>query len=189
MFLGHPSEMVRRAALLTLAGPTARVQLEELLTTRRVHDVQILPGFWRTTEKLPVQQLQSLANTGDATIQAQARLLLVASGEPPAIEQLEREIQPIFGEQTKLFIASALAKSGRTGKEAVAFYRQTYVEVSARAASDTRPLASLYEVLRELPGDEISELRRQMRKEKGSKLFENSGDNTFGFDHVPMPRV
>jgi hypothetical protein len=92
---------------------------------------------------------------------------------------LERDLEPIAESKSKLFVVAALAKAQRTDEPAVAYYADTYASVS-HEAGDVR-LPALYDALRALPGDELSDLRRKMRTEKGAQLFEQNGSNSPSF--------
>ena len=113
------------------------------------------------------------------TQQTEAKLLLLAAGEKQDLDQLEHDLPAEVGDETKLYIATALAKAKRTDAEAVGFYRDTYRSLSDDAA-DSRRLVALYQVLHNPIDDDVSDLRSQMRKEKGAQLFEHSNDDQFG---------
>jgi hypothetical protein len=105
--------------------------------------------------------------------------LLLAAGEHANLAALESQLAASHAELAKLTIAAALAKAGRTDEEAVKYYEQVYAESSTPAGGgDDRIAAALYEILRDLHGQPILELRRRMRNEKGSRLFNSnaSGD-------------
>jgi hypothetical protein len=171
--LGHPAPQVRDAALVQLAEPIFRRQVDGLPPTRSAEENDALPGLSRVTAELPKQQIETLAKTGNARQQVQAKLLLLAAGEKLDPAELERELEPAAESKSKLFVAAALAKADRTDEAAVTYYRETYADVS-QDAGDAR-LPALYDALRSLPGDELSELRRKMRQEKGAQLFEQNG--------------
>jgi thioredoxin 1 len=170
--LGHPASQVRRAALVQLAEPVFRRQVDGLPPTRSAEEHDPLPGLSRATAALPKHHIEALAKSGDARQQAQAKLLLLAAGDKLELAELERLVQPIAESKTKLLVAAALAKAKRTDDAAVAYYRETYAALS-REAGDTR-LPALYDAIRALPGEELSGLRRQMRQEKGAQLFEQN---------------
>ncbi len=183
--LSHPLPAVRVAALRFLAVPTVVSRNETPALIPVVPSDAVLPGLWRATEKFPVDKLRRLAATGDVVQQFQAKLLLVATGEHLDLNQLDRALPAKQREYAKLCIAAALAKAGRNDREAIDRYQTTYADAAKDAhPRDAQIVAALYETLRDLPGDEIAELRRRMRKEKGSKLFNNSSDGLFDASHT-----
>jgi hypothetical protein len=177
--LAHSVPQVRTAALAQLAEPASRRRAEGFPQTRSVEENEVLPGLSRLTTELSKEKIEAFVKSGDARQQAQAKLLLLAAGDKLDLPELERELQPFVESKTKLFVAAALARAKRTDEAAIAFYRDTYAAIS-HEAGDSR-LTALYEVLRALPGDELSELRRKMRQEKGAQLFEQNGPPTPNF--------
>jgi hypothetical protein len=179
--LAHPAPQVRTAALAQLTTPRTRRPVDGFPQTRSAEENNVLPGLSRLTADLPKEQIEALLKTDNPRQQAQAKLLLLAAGEKLEPAELERDIQPIAESKAKLFVAAALARAKRTDEAAVAWYRETYAAVS-HEAGDSR-LTALYDVLRALPGDELTELRRKMRQEKGAQLFDQ---NTNSSPHISL---
>jgi hypothetical protein len=175
MLLSHELPAVRNAALQLLAVPrSAAHKRRELLPPSVDENPGILPGFWQSKQNPPVQILRDLVDAeSDAGQQSQAILLLLAAGERADLASLENQLFASHGKLTKLSIAAALAKAGRTDDEAIKYYEQVYAESSTPAGGgDDRVAAALYEILRDLSGQPIIELRRRMRNEKGPSLFD-----------------
>jgi hypothetical protein len=178
--LVHPVPAARNAALRVLTSPAFLSRDEGAAFVPAVSDESVLPGLWRVAKPLPTETLRTLAAAGEEPQLSQAKLLLAATGEHIDLKQLEHAVPAPQRDYAKLCIAAALAKAGRIDEEAIAHYRQTYAESNADAQSQVARIpAALYEVLRDLPGEEIAELRRRMRQEKGAKILVNSGDSIF----------
>jgi hypothetical protein len=178
MLLSNKVPAVRTAALQYLTYPGIAMQSEKRTLAAVVNNQSVLPGLWRATEKFPVEELHKLAVTGGEIQKSQAKLLLAAGGEHIELAQLEHILPAKHAEYAKLCVAAALVKAGRNDHEAVEHYQATYSE----AAKESRPhdaqiFAALYEIIRYLPGDEVAELCRRIRNEKGTKLFNNTSDN------------
>ena len=184
-FVGHQVPAVRNAALGLLATPRSQAQQEREPFLPSIGETSsVLPGFWQSKQKTPIKTLQDLLDAeSDPAMQSRAILLLLAAGERAELAALERQLAASHAELTKLTIAAALAKAGRTDDEAVKYYEQVYVESSTPAGGgDDRIAAALYEILRDLGDQPIIELRRRMRNEKGSRLFNDNTatDDVFG---------
>lgn len=178
--LSHRLPAVRGAALAFLASPGSQFGDEQALVPTALEE-SVLPGLWRATEQFPIDDLRTLAAEGDDLQRSQAGLLLLAAGERVDLPQLERALAAPDGDQAKLCIAVALAKARRTDQEAITHYEQTYAESDDNNDPQMAQIAAaLYETLRNLPGDEIAKLRRRMRHEKGSSLFNNLTGGLFG---------
>jgi thioredoxin-like negative regulator of GroEL len=183
--LDHSVTTVRIAALRHLTFPGSLAVAEGTALVPTLGDESTLPGFWRTTEELPVEEIRALASSDDALQQAQVDLLLLAAGEQFELSELvdiEIALVPL-DDYAKLCIAAALAKAGRNDSIAIEHYTQTYLDSDPHPDLPTAPIgAALYEVLRDLPGDEVAKLRRRMRTEKGSRILSNPGFNIFRND-------
>jgi HEAT repeat protein/thiol-disulfide isomerase/thioredoxin len=174
ILLDHKLPAVRSAALQLLAMPASLMPHDgDALTPTMDENPDVLPGFWRSTELFPVETLRDLLDAqSDASQQSRAILLLLAAGERINLAPLEQQLTASHGELTRLSVAAAIAKAERTDDEAIKYYEQAYAESSTRTGGGNDAIAAaLYEILRDLEDDRIVELRRLMRKEKGSSLF------------------
>jgi hypothetical protein len=177
LLLDHQLPAVRVAALQTLTIPRSAIKAKsEPLLPVIVEYPGVLPGFWLSKQKPPIEILHGLVVAeSDPAQQSRAILLLLAAGEHANLAALESQLAASHAELAKLTIAAAIAKAGRTDEEAVKYYEQVYAESSTPAGGgDDRIAAALYEILRDLDGQPILELRRRMRNEKGSRLFNNN---------------
>jgi hypothetical protein len=191
MLLSHRVPAIYTAALEYLAYPGVVLQGEKRALSVVVNNPSVLPGFWRVKEKLPTDKLHKLAESADEIEEAQAKLLLVASGEHIERAGLKHALPAKYDAYSNLCFAAALAKAGRSDHEAVEHYTSTYSNVaSENGPHDTQIIAALYETLRDLTGDDVAELRRRIRNEKGAKLFNNNnnendaGDPVFGSTEI-----
>jgi hypothetical protein len=178
MLLHHELPYVRRAALQRLALPASQSRSNaQLIAPAMSENPGFLPGFWRSTQKAPAKLLREMIDAeSDPAQQSQAILLLLAAGEGVDLAPLESQLSPSHGEFTKLSIAAALAKAGRTDDEAVKYYEQVYAESRTSAGGGDRIARSLYDVLRDLGAEPVAELRRLMRNEMGANLFNRDAD-------------
>ncbi len=175
MLLEHELPAVRSAALQRLALPAQQFRNSARPLLPAINENPgILPGFWRSTQKPPTKLLRDFVDAESEPVQqSQAILLLLAADEGVDLPPLERQLAVSHGEFTKLSIAAAFAKSGRTDDDAVKYYGHVYAESRARAGgTDDQIIRALYEVLRDLRGEPVAELRRLMRSEKGASLFD-----------------
>ena len=178
--LSHAVPAARSAALRFLASPVFLTRHDEAALVPLVRDASVLPGLWRVAEWLPLETLRKLVVAGEEPQQSQAKLLLAAAGEHVDLSQLEHSATEPQRDFAKLCVAAALAKAKRVDPEAIEYYRQTYAESNTDAHSEVARIpAALYEMLRDLPCDEVAELRRRMRQEKGAKILSNAGDGIF----------
>jgi hypothetical protein len=178
MLLDHEVPAVRSAALRLLSLPASQSRSDaQLILPAMSENPGFLPGFWRSTQKPPAKHLQDLIDgESDPVQQSQAILLLLAAGEGVDLAPLELQLSTSHGEFAKLSIAAALAKAGRTEKVAVKYYEQVYAESRTNASGGDRIARSLYELLRDLDGEPVAALRRHMRNEMGSNLFNRDAD-------------
>jgi hypothetical protein len=178
MLLDHELPAVQSAALQLLALPASQSRNDvQLVLPAMSENPGFLPGFWRSTQKAPAKLLRDLIDAeSDPSLQSHTILLLLAAGEGVDLSPLESQLSATHGEFTKLSIAAALAKSGRTDEESVKYYEQVYAESRASAGTGDRIARALYEVLRDLRGEPVAELRRLMRNEMGANLFNRDAD-------------
>lgn len=179
-FLNHKLPKVQLAALDLLASPGNVLHLSEQPSVPVVANVSgHLPGFWSLRDAYSLDNLKELAGSDDPRQQAQAKLLLLAAGEQIDLADLPSKIEELYQNHGNLLIATALAKAEKTDEPALKHYEKTFTS----AANDSIA-AGLYAVLRNLKGAEVAQLRRRMREEKGSSLFNNTQEDLFssGFD-------
>jgi hypothetical protein len=175
--LAHPAAAARAEAVWVLSmPPSGRISRRKLDTPFVYDHSDTLPGFSRIKDRFPADVLhrvidnQNRDDKDSKSLTALVRLQLLSTGEATDLAQLEKDLHEPLTEYTKLSIAAALGKAGRTDDEALAWFEATYAELAT--ASDEQKSAGLYEVLRGLDGERIIALRRKIRAKSGSGLFE-----------------
>lgn len=164
LWLDHQLPEVRRAAIRRLCVPDQEfAQDSQEFYVPVVMDYQDqTPGLWHIPGTLPLEPLHQIDTGSDGELDWWVRLLKLAAGSREAApEELLADDPPL--EQAGLMVVAALCKADRTDTEAMEFYRNQRAVVEEADA--------MYEMLRVLSGEEVRELRTEMRQQLGSSLF------------------